>query len=177
MFNRKGAIAKPAPMDLQRRWGVQTFRFLASVMSRESSSKWIDEKYYEQRLFMSGCYSKTRGPVHKIRALGGGSLSLACALSQSWSPWGTSDCRLRPTPCGLSLQSDILSAVVEAGEAPTTTSVLTSYEWLLAEQCSPCGSAPMLSIFPTVMVLKAKKETPDATPLPCKIKANAVFEG
>lgn len=27
------------------------------------------------------------------------------------------------------------------------------------------------------MVLKAKKETPDATPLPCKIKAEAVFEG
>lgn len=26
-------------------------------------------------------------------------------------------------------------------------------------------------------VLKAKKETPDATPLPCKIKAEAVFEG
>lgn len=27
------------------------------------------------------------------------------------------------------------------------------------------------------MVLKAKKKTPDATPLPCKIKAEAVFEG
>lgn len=58
----------------------------------------------------------------KFVHLGGRSLSLACALSQSASPGGMLDWWLNePKP-----SADFLSISKEAGEAPTTAAMLTN---------------------------------------------------